>query len=144
MECCSLNQRLLRKAKIWCQIPAAVKNRNVSNIKQKTTWHSLPWSLCISHPPSSECLTHLPFSSPSGRATLMLCCSPTQICSPLAASASSGYLPGWSNSAFLLRSLPFFPVVSSPLLWSLPPAEAWFLSLLFLPNKICDFQGTLM
>lgn len=138
LECCILNQWLLRKAKIWCLIPAAVKSRNVSNIRQRTTWPSLPWALCISHPPSSGCLTHSPFSAPSARATPVLCSSPTQTCSPLAASASSSCPAAQSNSASPSE------VSVNPLLWPLPPAKASFLLLLLLSAKIYHSQGTVM
>lgn len=114
---------------------------NVSNIRQRTTWPSLLWALCFSHPPSSGCSTHLPFSAPSARATLMLCCSPTRIAPhykhlhpPVAPLGKLTVLP-------LPSSLPFLHVLSSPLLWSLPSAKAWFPFLLHLPGKIDYSQG---
>lgn len=58
---------------IWCQIPAAVRSRNVSNIRQRTMWLFLPWALCISHLPSNVCWTPLPFWAPNTRAALELC-----------------------------------------------------------------------
>lgn len=73
LECCIPNWRLLKKAKIWCQIPAAVRSRNISNIGQRTTWPFLPWALCISHLPPSGCRTPLPFWVSNTRATLELC-----------------------------------------------------------------------
>lgn len=128
----------LKKAKIWCQIPAAVRSRNVSNMRQRTTWPFLLWALCISHP------NPFAFLSPKYQSCPGALLSPTQICPqeqhlpPLAA------LLGNLRVLPLPRSLPSLPVLSSPLLWSLPPAKPWFLLLLLFSAKIYCSQGTLM
>lgn len=70
--------------------------------------------------------------------------SPTQICPEEQHLPPLAVLLGNLTVLLLPRSLPFLPVPSRPLLWSLPPAKAWFLLLLLLSAKIYGSQGTLM